>query len=626
MSAVIRHRPEIDGLRAIAVIAVIIFHLNAEWLPGGFAGVDVFFALSGFLITSIIVREKDAGIFSFSSFYIRRMKRILPPLYAMVAVVVVAGVFLLTGKDFRYLKESVEYLVLFCSNVYFGKGGDYFGPQSAEMPLLHTWSLAVEEQFYFFWPVLIGAFYRYRGAWKRIFFILLVVASFCFAEYLLRILNNKPLAYYSLLSRYGEMLIGAGVAILMAKSDSRLNHLGRTASSLACFSGLAMLLWSFIFLSESSLFPGMNSMPSVAGTLMLIIGTTGFKGVFVKALSSPAVNHLGKISYSLYLWHWPILAYMRYVYGGRELPGVWIVIAVFATYAISVLSYYTIEQSVRNLKMSFARAFVFCLLLPSIVIFGCLKGTNALSYLHNQDAKLTTYGGDEVCHLKFGGQCVRGESSKEPNILVFGDSHAAHLHYFLDKLGKLNGWSAMLISASSCGPAFGFNSDYLIVSSRKNCQTLLEYVEKNYSAYDIVAIAARWDFQFGIEPSEYKDPDFVDKFEKTLNVLRKGGKRVILISQVPALTSDPFRVEKALKLHIPVEVRYSKYTDPANALLRQIAERHGIEVMEINSIVKRLEGGFYLNGHSVYMDNNHLNQLGSAGLGEIYFKGQNLLR
>ncbi|MGE9746012.1 acyltransferase family protein [Bdellovibrio bacteriovorus] len=626
MSAVIKYRPEIDGLRAVAVLAVILFHLNANWLPGGFAGVDVFFALSGFLITSIIVREQNSAVFSFRSFYVRRMKRILPPLYVMVIVTLVAGVFILTPRDFSYLKESIEYLVLFCSNLYFGKGGDYFGPQSAEMPLLHTWSLAVEEQFYFFWPVLFVLFGRYRGVWKKILFVIVVIASFVYAEYLLQVKNNKPLAYYSLFARYGEMLIGAGIAILSVKKESALNHLGRSASNLASLLGLSLMLSSFLLLDEKSQFPGFSSLPSLVGTLLLIIGMTNYKGAVAAVLSSAAFNHIGKISYSLYLWHWPILAYMRYMFGGRDLPGSWLLVAVVMTYALSVISYYTVEQGVRNLRMSFSRAFVACLIVPSLLVFLVLSCVGNIFSLSKEDLSLVKYGGDEVCHLKFGPQCIRGDSSKAPKILFFGDSHAAHLHYFIEHLGQRNGWSAMLVSASSCGPAFDFSVAYLPVGSRNDCLKLLNYVQRNRDNYDTLVVAARWDFQMGVEASEYSDPEFVTKFEKTLESLKIGGKRVIVVTQVPSLTSNPFRVERALKLHVPVELRYSSYTDPANEMLRKIANRHGVEVMDLNSLVKGLSDGFILNGHTVYMDSNHLNQRGAGGLAEIYFSGENLLK
>ncbi|MFV8258345.1 acyltransferase family protein [Bdellovibrio bacteriovorus] len=626
MSSVIRYRPEIDGLRAIAVVAVIVFHLNAQWLPGGFAGVDVFFALSGFLITSIIVREKESGIFSFKSFYIRRMKRILPPLYALVAATVLLGVLVLTPKDFRYFKESIKYLLMFCSNVYFGKGGDYFGPQSAEMPLLHTWSLAVEEQFYFFWPVLFGLSYKIRNGWKKSLFVVLVICSFVYGEYLLQIKSNKPLAYYSLFSRYGEMLLGAGVAILMVNKDSPLNGLGRYLSNLSCLLGIVMLLGSFVLLGESVRFPGVNALPSVVGTLLLIVGMTNYQGVVVAVLSSPLFSHLGKISYSLYLWHWPILAYMRYMFGARDLPVTWIFVAVFLTYVCSVFSYYTVEQSVRNLKMSFANTLASCLVVPTIVIVVALRGAEYLSLQNDVSPLLSTYGGEEVCHFKFGENCIRGDISKKPGILIFGDSHAAHLHYFMDKLGHLNGWSAMMVSASSCGPALGFDVDYLPVGSRKDCQELLSYVQNNIAKYDTIVIAARWDFQFGIEPSEYNDPDFTNKFEKTLEALKKAGKRVLVVSQIPALTSDPFRMDKVRKLGVPVEVKHGPYTGRANTVLRQMALQHDVEVMDIASLTKDLDGGFYLNGNTVYMDNNHLNQLGSAALAEKYFKGENLLK
>lgn len=626
MSAVIKYRPEIDGLRAIAVLAVIFFHLKASWLPGGFAGVDVFFALSGFLITSIIAREKSAGVFSFKSFYVRRMKRILPPLYLMVAVTLVAGLLILTPRDFGYLKESIEYLVLFCSNVYFGKGGDYFGPQSAEMPILHTWSLAVEEQFYFFWPVLFIFFSRYRGAWKKVLFIILAVASFAYAEYLLQAKNNKPLAYYSLFARYGEMLIGAGVAILSVKKEAMLNRLGSSASNLACLAGLALILSSFVLLGEGVRFPGISALPSVVGTMLLIVGMNNYKGSVAAVLSSTLFTHIGKISYSLYLWHWPILAYMRYMFGGGDLPGIWMLIAVIMTYTLSVISYYTVEQGVRNLRMSFSRAFIQCLIVPSVVILLALRGVGNVFSLYEEDVQLAKYGGDEVCHLKFGPQCIRGDVSKKAKILIFGDSHAAHLHYFVDYLGQRNGWSAMLVSASSCGPAFGFNVEHLPVGSRSDCLALLDYVKRSKSEYDTLVIAARWDFQMGVESSQYSDPEFLGKFEKTLEELKSGGKRIIVVTQVPALTSNPLRVERALKLHVPVEIRYSFYTDPANEILKKVAIRHGVEVMDLNSLVKSLNDGFMLNGHTVYMDSNHLNQRGAAGLAEIYFKGENLLK
>ncbi|MFV8250663.1 acyltransferase family protein [Bdellovibrio bacteriovorus] len=622
MSSVIKYRPEIDGLRAVAVLAVIVFHFSSNWLPGGFTGVDIFFVLSGYLITTISCREIDAGRFSIGSFYLRRIKRILPPLYAVLGVVVVVGAFLLTAKDFSYLRSSLNYIVLFISNIYFSGAGDYFAPNASEMPLLHTWSLAVEEQFYFVWPVLLVVIYRWTDHFRLIVLTVLAVTSFVVAEYLLRIGGMSQFAYYSIVTRFGEILAGAILALHLKKLPGQ-GGLSRGAGFIVAFSGCLFLLCGFFLVNEKSGFPGLNALYPVSGTLLLLLSFSSAKIWTTELLSTSPAVYVGKISYSLYLWHWPVLAYMRYVYGQYELPLAWLGVAVLIILVLSVLSYEGLEKPIRSSRIHLLKAVVLCFALPSAILILSGKLIQTRLETNYVESTLLAYGGSELCHGRISEACVRGAEGVKPRVLVFGDSHAAHFNYFFNELGKKQGFSALVLTASSCGPAFDFEVRNLPVSDQEACLNLLRYVRDNFNKFDSVVIAGRWEFQFGLSGSSQADSDFESKFKETLSMLSSRSD-VVLMSQVPLLSSNPFRIEKVRGLGLPLKIGHNSISQTANDYLSGIAQGNSkIKIFNLDSYFTSFEEGVYADRLSVYMDSNHLNQYGASLLGKIVAdKGQ----
>ena len=296
------YRHDIDGLRAIAVLAVILAHSGLGWLPGGFAGVDVFFVISGFLITGIILRDLEGGTFTFGSFYARRARRIFPALFVMLALTSAAAWVLLSPSEIKDFSASVFFSVLFLSNGYFADFIDYFAPSSQDIPLLHTWSLAIEEQFYLLFPlVAVFAWRRFgmKGLWVAV--ILLLLASFALAEWGWR---NKPRAnYFFSPSRFWEILSGALIALWVA----RRGHASRPA--LAAL-GLGAIFLSFVLYEDSTPFPSAYTvLPVVGAALVLLFG--GGSDPLGQVLRLGPLRLVGLISFSAYLWHQPVFAFSR---------------------------------------------------------------------------------------------------------------------------------------------------------------------------------------------------------------------------------------------------------------------------------------------------------------------------
>lgn len=334
----IRYRPEIDGLRAIAVIPVILFHLGFGWLPGGYIGVDVFFVISGFLITSILRNELEAGTFSFRGFWLRRVRRILPAMTFVTAVTLaVTFVFVFKPDQMAIGKQSVAAL-LSVANVYFWRtSGDYWGTKAGESPLLHMWSLSVEEQFYLLFPIAAFLLFKCKRHWLQSAVLFVLVISL--AAFLWCSRENPPAAFYLLPTRAWELASGCVLALVLHDVHAG-NTYGSNCSSLATV-GLCMVLMSYMLL------PDLNSGLAIGvyGTALIIaFGTTG---ICNRILSRPELVHIGKLSYSLYLWHWPILVLAKHV--GLDWPGFTDkAILLLATYILAVMTYYLIEQPTRR--------------------------------------------------------------------------------------------------------------------------------------------------------------------------------------------------------------------------------------------------------------------------------------
>lgn len=296
------NRRDIDGLRALAVIPVVLFHFGFSTFNGGFVGVDVFFVISGFLITTILFREISAQRFSFIDFWARRARRIIPALSVVMLVTLALGWLLLTAKDFAELGRTVRYQSLFISNILFMREDGYFQPASDLKPLLHTWSLAVEEQYYIFFPLLLAVLIRYFRHWRWMLFAVLLVS---FGLNIANIEHKPEFTFFSLPTRAWELLCGAMLAVIPAPKQAVRPWLYQAVG----LAGLAAVLVAVFTFDKSTVFPGWAALLPVLGTTALIWSGAQGASLTGRLLSLRPLVWVGLLSYSLYLWHWPVFVY-----------------------------------------------------------------------------------------------------------------------------------------------------------------------------------------------------------------------------------------------------------------------------------------------------------------------------
>lgn len=342
------YRPDIDGLRSIAVMVVVLFHAGFDTLSGGFIGVDVFFVISGFLITKLLVTEYEAtGRVDFAQFYLRRVRRLFPALFTVLAVSMIPAFLMFTSEDMEETAASAIFSIYSLSNVFFWATSDYFDAGAKLKPFLHTWSLSVEEQFYLFWPVLLLILMKMGRRVAPFVLLLLMIGSLVIAEYWLRSdspgwfgLDMNQAAFYLLPARVSELGLGA---ILVW--GQRFRPSNNAVNEILLLLGLGLIVWSaFTFNSEMS-FPGLSALvPCTGAALAIMSGTARYSGFLLR---NRLAVFLGLISYSIYLVHWPLLVYYQsYTYRSLTTP------ESYALVALSILCgwllYRYVEQRFRR--------------------------------------------------------------------------------------------------------------------------------------------------------------------------------------------------------------------------------------------------------------------------------------
>ncbi len=354
------YRKEIDGLRALAVIPVILFHAGFPWFSGGFVGVDIFFVISGYLITSIIVREKQAGHFSIANFYERRARRILPALFFVLLVSLLPAWFLLLPHELIAFGKSIISVSSFSSNFLFWHESGYFAEDAEWIPLLHTWTLAVEEQFYLFFPLVILAFWRFRMRSLLIVISLIAIISFTATEWGWR--NFPEANFYLIPTRTWELMVGALLAFYLYFKPMPQ---GKFSQAVSLF-GLALIFYAIIFFNKDLPYPSVYTLFPVMGTALIILFTHADTWAY-QFLSLRIMVFIGLISYSAYLWHWILFVFAR-LYTGDELnsslAGLLSIIALLLAY----FSWRFIERPFRN-KQRFTQKQVFISSLIVSLIF-----------------------------------------------------------------------------------------------------------------------------------------------------------------------------------------------------------------------------------------------------------------
>lgn len=601
-------RSDIQGLRALAVLAVIIFHYNPALLPGGFIGVDVFLVISGYLITKILMSQKlksDQNILhTLKFFYFSRIKRIAPAYFVMLFGTTVVAAILYIPSDYITFYKSLKSALYFNSNHYFAGFGDYFSPSAVEQPLLHTWSLAVEIQFYLLVPLLV--LLLTEKMLKAVYF-LLIVALITLAEYRLRMQGIEQATYYSLFARIPEFLMG-GLAALYIKAVPKSKNINLSLSIL----GLLLILISFAVLNESSLYPGIAVLLPAIGASLLIFANASEKGksnAVSNLLSFPILVWLGAISYSLYLWHWPVLAFLRYYTGVESLSIGYSVFFIVLTVLLASASYYLVENPMRKQRTLWKKWVGWILLISGVTITTQTGATvNTKLTPESLPLKYQRYADpDTICHGKIVGDCLKGDINSNLEVLVLGDSHAAMLNIFFDNLGKELGFKARIITASSCATIPEFDYQRIPEWAQESCIAQISEAKQYIENAKIIFLASAWQFH-----TQY--PTFHSSIEKFINAI-KPQQTLYIMSQVPKLSNNPQRAARLSALGFSVVVSIDKTYLEANKKIEFLINNHrNINFLKLNDLpvfnkapLYKLSDGA---NHLIYFDDNHLNEVG----------------
>jgi peptidoglycan/LPS O-acetylase OafA/YrhL len=626
------YRPDIDGLRAVAVLSVILYHLSSSLLPGGFVGVDIFFVISGFLITRNIMNELRAGRFSLLDFYRRRVKRIAPAMFVVVAVTVLVAQYILLPEAAETTAESGLWSIASLANVYFWQRLDtsYFAASTQQLPLLHLWSLGVEEQFYALWPLLLLLTFSAKR------FVLgatsIALLSVLAAHWLFTV--SPTFVFYMLPTRAGELLAGAIVACMVVRGRVAATSKGFLSASAAL--GAALIAGSLCLLDETLLFPGLLAIPPVLGAALLILAGERPNAI-ARTLSLRPLVFVGLVSYSAYLWHWPLLAFYRYGHGTVG-PSAGLVIFGL-TLALAALTYRFVEQPARQSRAGWLSIVTRQYVLPATVIgAACIVLMKLDGYGTRQrdeyGAELAAvraenrpnYEYDYVCQRQRlsvddaeDPRCILGVAGPaSTSVLLWGDSHAAHYVGMLAAFAEAGGWRFRNLQTGTCPPIDGDPAPFVFLRRLADCRASLEVVRPLVERAQVVMVSASYTLY------ERFSAEFWPRFFATVGRLAESGHVVILLGKVPEIPGYDARCfEKALSYPL---LRCENTTTPpaaeylaVNARLRAYAEAtSNVEFYEATSEIcpDGVCSSLAPDGAPIYLDPSHLTIPASRTLGE----------
>jgi peptidoglycan/LPS O-acetylase OafA/YrhL len=604
-------RDDIDGLRAVAVIPVVLFHAGLGFFSGGFVGVDVFFVISGFLITTILLKALDSGRFSLIEFYERRCRRILPALFAMMAAVLVATWVVFLRKDFEDVGQSLVAAPLFSSNLLFYIKTNYFESPAVTKPLLHTWSLAVEEQYYLFFPILLYFIHRYSKHLQYAVIAALGLASFAASVW--GVYFHPTGTFYLPMTRIWELLVGSAHAVGVVNQPSR--PAGREALGAI---GLLMILASIFVLDPDSAFPGPGALPACLGTAFLIYSGAGARlPAANRLLTNRILVFVGLISYSLYLWHWPafVIAEYRLI---RPLTLVEIALLLAGIFAVSVASWYFVELPVRERRRLGSRKRIF--LFSAAVSLAFVMAGAAIYYWKGvpsrlplevqrlegfRDAMPSGEGCDRFESVPFNEICTVGRG--EPAWALWGDSHAQAVRPVFELFSKRSGEAGIAMSANSCVPLAGARR----WAETNNC------VDFNRQALELIRsrnvgtvyLAAVW--RAYLDRRMFRDSDLASGLASTLRALK--GRRVVVVATVPGARYDVPSAAARSTLYgqrIDLELTLDEYRrreEPALRELRKLQREFGFEILFLDrQLCDRGHCRIGAGGQLLYRDDHHL--------------------
>lgn len=619
------YRGEIDGLRAVAVVPVILFHAGFETFGGGFVGVDVFFVISGYLITSILLKELETGQFSLIGFYERRARRILPALFFVMAACLIPAWLVLMPLAYKEFSQSLIAVPFFSSNFLFWRQSGYFDTAAELKPLLHTWSLAVEEQYYILFPLLLLILWRFRRSFTLIVLATMAAASFGLAVFLSQ--TQSTANFYLLPSRAWELLVGALLAYrLHSQTEFLTTKLAAQALSML---GLLAIVGSVLLFDHHTPFPGLYTLIPVLGTALLILYARD--GVWVyQLLSHRALVAVGLVSYSAYLWHQPLFAFTRHFAFYQPAKSLMFVIAC-CTFIFAFMSWRWIERPFRD-RQRIGRKYVFLLMGVGTLLFagigvaghygeGFAKRLDLkemypgdishASYYENVSIRYPICQPEQIARNAFKSdihtRCQQADAKREPDLALIGDSHAEHLFVGLaEALPQRN-------------PVFYIRNSSVSINNPEY-KEIFDHVLQNQSIRTVV-LTAQWSRRI---KQISKDTTLERELIQTIKALQSAGKSVYIFDNVPRFNVPAENCKfglggfsqaqtcKARRLEIERhEVAYASALDAATKA------SHPARLIKLKDyFCDDLHCSMVPYGVVLYRDNNHLNIEGSIYLGK----------
>jgi len=623
-----KYRAEIDGLRALAVLPVILFHAGFEWFSGGFVGVDVFFVISGYLITTIIISEMAEGKFSIVNFYERRARRILPALFFVMASCLPFAWLWLPPSDLKDFGQSLVAVSTFSSNILFWLESGYFDTAAELKPLLHTWSLAVEEQYYILFPIFLMLTWRLGVRWVLILLSIVFFISLGVAQW--GAYNSPTAAFFLLPTRGWELLVGVFAAFYLKYNTHLKSHSLNQALSLL---GFCLIVYSIIAFDETTPFPSLYALVPTIGTGLLILCAVP-KTFIHKFLSIKFIVGIGLISYSAYLWHQPLFAFARHR-NVVALPDFLLIFLCVASLAMAWLSWRFVEAPFRD-KKKIKRRSIF--VLSGFILFA-FTGIGLLFHFNSgfsdrvplelQDSTLNKE--TKECNFKFS-ETINVENLNKcissADIFLVGDSHAGSLAFTLQTELKKSENKLVILQHSGCFPIEGLARQ----NDPKSCTDFIKYLYKNiFVDNNVVVISTRWRFYIigtrynngegGKEHGEdaqafevnIKDNELENYISKKIEDIAKTSN-LILVNQIPEVGIHV--PNWYFQYSTPLTHSYVEYKKQNNRINKILESIEGIKVIQTQTLVcneKSLRCYTKLGAELLYEDDDHI----SAAFAEL---------
>lgn len=643
------YRYDIQGMRGLAVLGVLFYHFYPNLIQGGFVGVDIFFVISGYLITEIIFQKLDEGTFSAIKFYAKRLLRLIPALVVVLTFVLILGYIFLLPREYKALAPETVFGILLTSNIYYLFNSGYFDTQAYAKPLLNLWSLGVEGQFYLLWPAILLAVPG-RNSFRVITICLLFVFSVLLCFYFFN--GKQNLSFYLPFARIWEFSTGALCALIVnfqklsevkiPLNSTKLNVSLDLANQLLPVLGFVFILISFFKTSFSS-YPYSSALLPIAGASILLLSK---KTYFNKqVLSSQFLGYFGQISYSLYLWHWPLLS-IALIVNDNALTNETRITIIFLSVALATATYQLIEIKFTQLELTRRLG---CMLIASFTIIITASVLIYLNEGYKNRFDITTIAIDELLNPQgdfsgkpnytqadivlcdtFDGRC--NQKGGKPTIAFIGDSH---MGMYMSAINKYISRSHIAIQQTLCLP-FATKKFLDFNNCRAKQTSIINYLDKN-GEIDTVVLGGFYEFLStstftntganwripGVDPKKpHSIPSFIENADVFLKKINGDNRRIIIIGNVPTLNFDirncvkfhPLKWEGAVENNCSVDyVEHIKNTNFATNALREILKRNpNVIYYDVSRLFCDDERCYAMDGNiPMYFNGDHLNTYGA---------------